>query len=74
MGGSPEVGEMIVYCTFSGMRRAVEVTAVHEVVKNGRPGFDGKDMSGNTYWGYNDQILPDSEAYRFMMAGVPDEG
>ena len=45
MSGSPEVGEMIVYCTFSGMRRAVEVTAVHEVVKNGRPGFDGMDRS-----------------------------
>ena len=74
MGGSPEVGEMIVYRTFSGMRRAVEVTAVHEVVKNGRPGFDGRDMSGNTYWGYNDQILPDDEAYRFMMAGAPDGG
>ena len=72
MSGSPEVGEMIVYCTFSGMRRAVEVTAVHEVVKNGRPGFDGTDRSGNTYWGYNDQILPEDEAYRFMMAGAPE--
>ena len=47
MAGSPEVGERIVYCTFSGMRRAVEVTAVHEVVKNGRPGFDGVDVRGN---------------------------
>jgi hypothetical protein len=52
-----KVGEMIVYCTFSGMRRAVEVTAVHEVIKNGRPGFDGVDSGGKTYWGYDDQIV-----------------
>jgi hypothetical protein len=58
---------MIVYRTFSGMRRAVEVTAVHEVVKNGRPGFDGVDMSGNMYWGYDDQIVPDDEAYTWIV-------
>ena len=73
MADAPQVGEMIVYRTFSGMRRAVEVTAVHEVVKNGRPGFDGVDTSGNTYWGYDDQILPDDEALRFMMAGAPGD-
>jgi len=64
---TPQVGEMIVYCTFSGMRRAVEVTAVYEVVKNGRSGFDGVDTSGNTYWGYNDQIVPDDEAYTWIV-------
>jgi len=64
---APKVGEMIVYCTFSGMRRAVEVTAVHEIVKNGRPGFDGVDLSGNSYWGYNDQIVPDDEAYAWIV-------
>ncbi len=67
MADAPNVGEMIVYRTFSGMRRAVEVTAVHEVVKNGRPGFDGVDTSGNTYWGYDDQILPDAEAYTWIV-------
>jgi len=64
---TPRVGEMIVYCTFSGMRRAVEVTAVHEVVKNGRPGFDGVDASGNSFWGYNDQIVPEEEAYAWKV-------
>ena len=45
---------------------------MHEVVKNGRPGFDGVDVRGNAYWGYDDQILPDDEAYRFLMAGASD--
>ena len=67
MADTPRVGEMIVYCTFSGMRRAVEVTAVHEFVKNGRPGFDGVDTSGNSCWGYNDQIIPDEEAYVWIL-------
>ena len=67
MADTPRVGEMIVYCTFSGMRRAVKVTAVHEDVKNGHPGFDGVDTSGNSCWGYNDQIVPDEEAYVWIL-------
>jgi len=66
----PRVGEMIVYRTFAGMWRSVEVTAVHEVVKNGRPGFDGVDRDGNTYWGYNDQILPEDEGYARIVKAV----
>ena len=67
MANPPRVGEMIVYRTFAGMWRSVEVTAVHDVVKNGRPGFDGVDRNGNTYWGYNDQILPEEEAFAWIV-------
>jgi len=67
MANPPLVGEMIVYRTFAGMWRSVEVTAVHDVVKNGRPGFDGVDRHGNTYWGYNDQILPEEEAFAWIV-------
>jgi len=68
----PRVGEMIVYRTFSGMWRSVRVTAVYETVKNGQPGFDGVDRDGNSFWGYNDQIIPEEDAYAWIVkANVP---
>ena len=67
MAEQPRVGEMIVYRTFSGMWRSVKVTAVYEVVKNGSPGFDGVDRDGNSFWGYNDQIIPEEDAYAWIV-------
>ena len=51
----PRVGEMIVYTLFSGTARACRVTAVHNDVKNGYPGFDGVTSGGMLCWGYDDQ-------------------
>tara|TARA_R110000824_G_scaffold33349_1_gene106830 strand:+ start:38 stop:373 length:336 start_codon:yes stop_codon:yes gene_type:complete len=51
----PRVGEMIVYTLFSGNVRACRVTAVHDDVKNGYPGFDGITSGGMSCWGYDDQ-------------------
>ena len=37
--------------------RYVKVTDVHDDVKNGKAGFDCVDLQGNTYWGYDEQII-----------------
>lgn len=73
MSRTPTVGEMIVYRTFGGTRRAVRVTEVFGDVKNGFPGFDGEDHSGNKYWGYSDQILPENEAHAWLFAQLVDD-
>lgn len=70
MSEDPRVGEMIVYKTFSGMWRSVEVTAVHEIIKNGLPGFDGVGVDGKLYWGYNDQIVPARDAYAWKVKSI----
>ena len=72
MSRVPAVGEMIVYRTFTGMRRSVRVIHVSPNIKNGQPGFDAVDQVGNTYWGYNDQILSEHEADKYRMALVGD--
>lgn len=51
-----EVGSIVVYRTFGGGMRRVEVTAREANIKNGRPGFDGVTLDGMTVWGYDDQI------------------
>lgn len=54
---SYEVGDIVVYRTFGGGEyRTGHVTAKHEDIKNGYPGFDMVDHLGGTYWGYDDQI------------------
>lgn len=50
------VGDTVYYRTHCGHARTVVVTAKHDDVKNGHPGFDGKNEEG-TYWGYADQIF-----------------
>jgi hypothetical protein len=52
----PRVGEMIVYTMFSNTTRTCRVTAVHDNVKNGFPGFDGMTPGGMLCWGYDDQV------------------
>ena len=73
MTRTPTEGEMIVYRTFGGTRRAVRVTQVLANVKNGFPGFDGEDHAGNQYWGYSDQILPENEAHAWLFAQLVDD-
>lgn len=53
----PRVGEMIVYELFGGNVRLCKVTAVHDNVKNGYPGFDGMTVDGMECWGYDDQTV-----------------
>ena len=55
--GRPEVGELIYYRTFGMTMRYVKVTDVYDNIKNGKAGFDCVDLSGNTYWGYDEQII-----------------
>lgn len=50
------VGSILVYRTFGGGTRRVEVTAREADIKNGCPGFDGVTADGMTVWGYDDQI------------------
>lgn len=54
-----KVGDTITYSTFGGDRRTVVVTAKHEDVKNGEPGFDGYVVSDPSFavWGYDQQII-----------------
>ena len=35
----------------------VTVTHVSDDIKNGWPGFDGHGPSGDSFWGYDDQIV-----------------
>jgi len=55
--GRPEVGEHVYYRTFGQSMRYVQVTEVYDNIKNGKAGFDCVDLSGNTYWGYDEQII-----------------
>jgi hypothetical protein len=52
------------------MWRSVRVTAVYETVKNGQPGFDGVDRDGNSFWGYNDQIIPEEDAFAWIVKEI----
>lgn len=63
MSAAPRVGDLVRYHPFglvSFPARAVRVTAVHEDVKNGRPGFDGTveggPEEGAPVWGYTADI------------------
>jgi hypothetical protein len=62
-----EVGDIIEYETGSAIRR-VRVTARHEDINHGEPGFDAVFMSGQSelgkklevgdgVWGYDEQIV-----------------
>jgi hypothetical protein len=53
------VGDLITYLAFGGVRRTVRVTAKSEDIKNGRPGFDGYTVGHDSQdvWGYDDQIV-----------------
>ena len=44
---SYDVGDTVRYETFTGDLRTVQITAKHDDVKNGRPGFDGLEVSSN---------------------------
>ncbi len=55
--GRPEIGEHVYYRTFGQSMRYVQVTEVYDNIKNGKAGFDCVDLSGNTYWGYDEQII-----------------
>ena len=57
--GRPKVGDHIQYKTNMGATRSVLVIAVYDDIKNGWPGFDGIDIRGHRYWGYDDQVLPE---------------
>lgn len=51
------VDQVITYEAFSGTRRTVRITELHDDIKNGRPGFDCEDViDGTPYWGYTEQI------------------
>ena len=67
---SYNVGDTVRYETFTGELRTVRVTAKLDEIKNGRPGFDGVEVSSSRHlrtltdaapglpvWGYNSQIL-----------------
>jgi hypothetical protein len=53
-------GSVIEYTAFGGLKRIVLVTEKSDDVKNGRPGFDGKEQGSDSdsdgVWGYDDQI------------------
>lgn len=63
------VGDVVSYLAFGGVRRVVLVTNKESDIKNGRSGFDGVLVDeityqpieageyGNGVWGYDDQIL-----------------
>jgi len=51
-----QVGSTVLYETFTGTIRQVVVTAKHDDVKNGRPGFDAIHGPEGV-WGYDDQII-----------------
>ena len=53
----PRVGEIITYKLGSGSLRTVTVTHVSDDIKDGWPGFDGLNSSGDGFWGYDDQIV-----------------
>lgn len=57
------VGQVIWYDDFGGNRRRVRIESLHEDIKNGRSGFDGKWLNGafeggfDGVWGYCSQIV-----------------
>ena len=58
---SYKVGDTVRYETFTGELRTIRVTAKLDEVKNGRPGFDGVEVTPHikphlNVWGYNSQI------------------
>jgi hypothetical protein len=59
-GSYVEADDTIEYRPFAGPSRTVQVQAVYDNVKNGRPGFDAVVTSGpekgEQVWGYADQI------------------
>jgi len=50
-------GYYIRYETFMGGTRAGIVTATHEDIKNGWPGFDMRTIDGDDCWGYAEQAI-----------------
>ena len=54
-----KVGNIIKQRTFLGTHRYVKVTAKHDDIKNGKPGFDGHVLGDKTetVWGYDYQVL-----------------
>ena len=54
--GLMRVDDNVTYYPFVGPARQVRDTHVHEDIKNGKPGFDGIAASGETVWGYADQV------------------
>jgi hypothetical protein len=63
MNQEPEyrVGSLIVYRPFAGSDRTVRIESKEADIKNGRPGFDGHDVTlpegEGAVWGYDSQIL-----------------
>ena len=53
----PRVGETIMYRLGSGALRTVTVTYVSNDIKDGVPGFDGHSSLGDSFWGYDNQIV-----------------
>lgn len=51
------VGDTIEYRHFGGGLRVVTVTHKERDIKNGFPGFDGDTPDGDTWWGYDHQIV-----------------
>jgi hypothetical protein len=52
-----EVGDAVTYETFMGNRRTIKVESKEADIKNGIPGFEGRDDLGCLMWGYDYQIL-----------------
>ena len=53
-----EENDVVTYRPFGGGSRVIRVVNKEEDIKNGFPGFDGVDLSGEqTYWGYDSQII-----------------
>ena len=52
------VGSVIRYRTIADRMRTVVVTKKQRNVKNGRPGFEGRETTGtgNMVWGYDEGI------------------
>lgn len=57
-----KVGDTIYYEPLGGGVRKGVVTLKEADIKKGRPGFDMLHEDGNTYWGYDDQIIKVEEA------------
>lgn len=53
------IGDIVVYTAFGGIRRTIVVTDKTDDIKNGRPGFAGflRDDVNTSYWGYDSQIV-----------------
>ena len=58
MQTAPRPGDIVTYEPFGGGRRVVLVINVYDEIKNGQPGFDGRELEGGgDVWGYNSQII-----------------